>query len=55
MKCNEVYDSIKELINDFEENHNKFTDKGNKYFGPEKPANINENIDEVDDLLKNKK
>ena len=33
----------------------KFTDKGNKYFGPEKPANINENIDEVDDLLKEQK
>ena len=33
MKCNEVYDSIKELFNEFEENHNKFTDKGNKSAG----------------------
>ena len=33
MKCNEVYDSIRELFNEFEENHNKFTDKGNKSAG----------------------
>jgi hypothetical protein len=33
MKCNEVYASIKELFNEFEENHTKFIDKGNKSAG----------------------
>ena len=33
MKCNEVYESIKELFNEFEENHEKFIDKGNKSAG----------------------
>ena len=33
MKCNEVYDSIKELFSEFEQNHNKFTEKGNKSAG----------------------
>ena len=33
MKCNEVYSSIKELFNEFEENHEKFVEKGNKSAG----------------------
>lgn len=35
-----------------EEQGFKITDKGEKYFGPKKPAEINSNIDEVDELLK---
>jgi len=35
-----------------EEQGFNITDKGQKYFGPKKPAQINSNIDEVDDLLK---
>lgn len=35
-----------------EEQGFKITNKGEKYFGPKKPAQINSNIDEVDDLLK---
>ena len=33
MKCNEVYEQIKELWSDVEENHSKYTDKGNKSAG----------------------
>ena len=33
MKCNEVYDDIKELFNEFEQNHTKFNEKGNKSAG----------------------
>ena len=33
MKCNEVYDSIKELFNEFEDNHSTFSEKGNKAAG----------------------
>ena len=33
MKCNEVYSSIKELFNEFEENHEKFVEKGNTSAG----------------------
>ena len=33
MKCNEVYGNIKELFNEFEANHTKFNEKGNKSAG----------------------
>ena len=33
MKCNEVYEQIKELWADVEENHSKYADKGNKSAG----------------------
>ena len=33
MKCNEVYEQIKGLWEEVEENHNKYTDKGNKSAG----------------------
>ena len=33
MKCNEVYEQIKELWADVEDNHSKYADKGNKSAG----------------------
>ena len=33
MKCNEVYDDIKQLWGEVEDNHSKFNEKGNKSAG----------------------